>query len=57
MINLFTGLTALRTWTYFWVSQLGMLPGTVVYVYAGTQLARIESPSDVFRRAWSAASC
>jgi pyruvate/2-oxoglutarate dehydrogenase complex dihydrolipoamide dehydrogenase (E3) component/uncharacterized membrane protein YdjX (TVP38/TMEM64 family) len=47
MINLMAGLTALRTWTYFWVSQLGMLPGTVVYVYAGTQLARIESPSDV----------
>jgi pyruvate/2-oxoglutarate dehydrogenase complex dihydrolipoamide dehydrogenase (E3) component/uncharacterized membrane protein YdjX (TVP38/TMEM64 family) len=47
MINLLTGLTALRTWTFFWVSQLGMLPGTVVYVYAGTQLARIESPSDV----------
>ena len=47
MINLLTGLTALRTWTYFWVSQLGMLPGTVVYVYAGTQLARIDSPGDV----------
>jgi uncharacterized membrane protein YdjX (TVP38/TMEM64 family) len=47
MINLLTGLTALRTWTYFWVSQVGMLPGTVVYVYAGTQLARIESPGDV----------
>jgi pyruvate/2-oxoglutarate dehydrogenase complex dihydrolipoamide dehydrogenase (E3) component/uncharacterized membrane protein YdjX (TVP38/TMEM64 family) len=47
MINLLAGLTTLRTWTYFWVSQLGMLPGTVVYVYAGTQLARIESPGDV----------
>jgi pyruvate/2-oxoglutarate dehydrogenase complex dihydrolipoamide dehydrogenase (E3) component/uncharacterized membrane protein YdjX (TVP38/TMEM64 family) len=47
MINLLTGLTALRTWTYFWVSQVGMLPGTVVFVYAGTQLARIESPGDV----------
>ena len=47
LINLLAGLTALRTWTYFWVSQLGMLPGTVVYVYAGTQLARIESPGDV----------
>ncbi|HUG99468.1 MAG TPA: FAD-dependent oxidoreductase [Gammaproteobacteria bacterium] len=47
MINLLAGLTALRTWTFFWVSQLGMLPGTVVYVYAGTQLARIESPGDV----------
>jgi pyruvate/2-oxoglutarate dehydrogenase complex dihydrolipoamide dehydrogenase (E3) component/uncharacterized membrane protein YdjX (TVP38/TMEM64 family) len=47
MINLLAGLTALRTWTFFWVSQLGMLPGTVVFVYAGTQLARIESPGDV----------
>ncbi|MFU8895859.1 MAG: FAD-dependent oxidoreductase [Gammaproteobacteria bacterium] len=47
VINLLAGLTALRTRTYFWVSQLGMLPGTVVYVYAGTQLARIESPGDV----------
>ena len=48
VINLLAGLTALRTRTYFWVSQLGMLPGTAVYVYAGTQLARIESPGDVF---------
>jgi pyruvate/2-oxoglutarate dehydrogenase complex dihydrolipoamide dehydrogenase (E3) component/uncharacterized membrane protein YdjX (TVP38/TMEM64 family) len=47
LINLFAGLTSLRTWTYFWVSQVGMLPGTVVYVYAGTQLARIETPGDV----------
>jgi pyruvate/2-oxoglutarate dehydrogenase complex dihydrolipoamide dehydrogenase (E3) component/uncharacterized membrane protein YdjX (TVP38/TMEM64 family) len=47
MINLLAGLTHLRAWTYAWVSQLGMLPGTVVYVYAGTQLARIESPRDV----------
>ena len=28
----------MRTWTYLWVSQLGMLAGTIVYVYAGTQL-------------------
>ncbi len=48
MINLLAGLTGLRTWTYFWVSQVGMLPGTAVYVYAGTQLAQIESPGDVF---------
>ncbi|WP_206208975.1 hypothetical protein, partial [Vogesella mureinivorans] len=33
--------------TYYWVSQLGMLPATVVYVYAGTQLASIESPGDI----------
>jgi pyruvate/2-oxoglutarate dehydrogenase complex dihydrolipoamide dehydrogenase (E3) component len=33
------GLTPIRTWTFYWVSQLGMLAGTVVYVYAGAQLA------------------
>jgi pyruvate/2-oxoglutarate dehydrogenase complex dihydrolipoamide dehydrogenase (E3) component len=32
------GLTPIRTWTYLWVSQLGMLAGTIVYVYAGTTL-------------------
>ncbi len=37
-INLLMGLTPIRTWTYLWVSQLGMLAGTLVYVYAGTQL-------------------
>ncbi len=43
VINLLMGLTKLRTWTFYWVSQLGMLLGTLVYVNAGTQLARIES--------------
>jgi pyruvate/2-oxoglutarate dehydrogenase complex dihydrolipoamide dehydrogenase (E3) component/uncharacterized membrane protein YdjX (TVP38/TMEM64 family) len=43
VINLLMGLTALRTWTFYWVSQLGMLAGTLVYVNAGTQLARIDS--------------
>jgi len=37
-INLLMGLTPIRTWTYLWVSQLGMLAGTLVYVYAGTTL-------------------
>ena len=37
-INLLMGLTPIRTATYFWVSQLGMLAGTIVYVYAGTKL-------------------
>lgn len=46
-VNLLMGLTPIRTWTYFWVSQLGMLLGTVVYVNAGTQLARIEALSDI----------
>ncbi|MCW9025111.1 MAG: dihydrolipoyl dehydrogenase [Gammaproteobacteria bacterium] len=43
MINLLMGLTQIRTWTYLWVSQVGMLAGTIVYVNAGTQLAQIES--------------
>jgi pyruvate/2-oxoglutarate dehydrogenase complex dihydrolipoamide dehydrogenase (E3) component/uncharacterized membrane protein YdjX (TVP38/TMEM64 family) len=47
VVNLAMGLTPIRTRTYFWVSQLGMLLGTIVYVNAGTQLARIESPRDI----------
>jgi pyruvate/2-oxoglutarate dehydrogenase complex dihydrolipoamide dehydrogenase (E3) component/uncharacterized membrane protein YdjX (TVP38/TMEM64 family) len=42
-INLLFGLTKMRSWTFYWVSQAGMLAGTVVYVLAGTQLARIDS--------------
>ena len=45
IINLLMALTPIRTWTFYWVSQVGMLAGTVVYVNAGTQLARIESPA------------
>ncbi len=47
VINLVMGLTPLRTWTFYWVSQVGMLAGTVVYVNAGTQLAKIESLSGI----------
>ena len=43
VINLLMGLTAMRTWTYAWVSQLGMLAGTLAYVNAGTQLAQVSS--------------
>lgn len=42
-INLLIGLTPIRVWTYYWVSQAGMLAGTMVYVNAGTQLAGIDS--------------
>ena len=38
VVNLVMGLTKIRTWTFYWVSQLGMFAGTVVYVYAGTKL-------------------
>ncbi len=47
MVNLVMGLTRIRTLTYMWVSQLGMLLGTVVYVNAGTQLAQIDSLSGI----------
>jgi pyruvate/2-oxoglutarate dehydrogenase complex dihydrolipoamide dehydrogenase (E3) component/uncharacterized membrane protein YdjX (TVP38/TMEM64 family) len=45
VINLVMGLTPIKTRTFYWVSQLGMLAGTIVYVNAGTQIARIESLS------------
>ncbi|MBV9192248.1 MAG: FAD-dependent oxidoreductase, partial [Betaproteobacteria bacterium] len=47
LINLVLGLTAMRAWTFYWVSQIGMLPGTLVYSNAGTQLAAIDSPSRI----------
>lgn len=47
VVNLVMGLTRMRTWTFFWVSQMGMLPGTIAYVNAGTQLGSIESLGDV----------
>lgn len=47
VINLLMGLTAMKTWTYFWVSQAGMLAGTIVYVAAGTELGKLESPGDI----------
>jgi uncharacterized membrane protein YdjX (TVP38/TMEM64 family) len=43
VINLLMGLTRIPTWTFFWVSQLGMLAGTIVFVNAGTQISKIES--------------
>jgi pyruvate/2-oxoglutarate dehydrogenase complex dihydrolipoamide dehydrogenase (E3) component/uncharacterized membrane protein YdjX (TVP38/TMEM64 family) len=43
VINLAMGLTAMKARTFYWVSQVGMLLGTIVYVNAGTQLARIDS--------------
>jgi uncharacterized membrane protein YdjX (TVP38/TMEM64 family) len=45
VINLLMGLTRIKTTTFFWVSQLGMLAATVVFVNAGTQISQIESTS------------
>lgn len=47
IINLVMGLTPIRTWTFAWVSQIGMFAGTIVYVNAGTQLGRIDSLSGI----------
>lgn len=47
LVNLLMGLTRIRTATFYWVSQVGMFLGTIVYVNAGTQLAGIESLSDI----------
>jgi uncharacterized membrane protein YdjX (TVP38/TMEM64 family) len=47
LVNLAMGLTALPTRTFYWVTQVAMLPGTIVYVNAGTQLAAVKSLSDV----------
>ncbi|MFH2122196.1 MAG: TVP38/TMEM64 family protein [Pseudomonadota bacterium] len=54
VINLAMGLTSIRLSTYYWVSQLGMLPATMVYVNAGKELGKLEklagilSPSLIF---------
>jgi uncharacterized membrane protein YdjX (TVP38/TMEM64 family)/ferredoxin len=48
MINLVMGLTTMRLRTFYWVSQLGMLPGTFVFVNAGSELGRLTSPAGIF---------
>jgi pyruvate/2-oxoglutarate dehydrogenase complex dihydrolipoamide dehydrogenase (E3) component/uncharacterized membrane protein YdjX (TVP38/TMEM64 family) len=47
LINLLMGVTVIKAWTFYWVSQIGMLAGTFVFVNAGTQLAQIESLSGI----------
>jgi pyruvate/2-oxoglutarate dehydrogenase complex dihydrolipoamide dehydrogenase (E3) component/uncharacterized membrane protein YdjX (TVP38/TMEM64 family) len=46
-INLLMGLLPIATWRYYWVSQLGMLPATAVYVNAGTQLGMLQSAAGI----------
>ncbi|GAA4651573.1 TVP38/TMEM64 family protein [Kistimonas scapharcae] len=45
IINLVMGLTPIRAWTFYWVSQVGMLAGTMVYVNAGAQLGQVKELS------------
>lgn len=48
VINLAMGLTSIKAWTFYWVSQVGMLLGTAVYINAGTQLSQLDSLSGIF---------
>lgn len=48
MINLVMGLTRMKIRRYYWVSQAGMLPGTIVFVNAGSQLGKLETVSGIF---------
>ncbi|UWU16920.1 FAD-dependent oxidoreductase (plasmid) [Rhizobium sullae] len=47
LVNLAMGLTRMPVRTFAWVSQLGMLPGTIVYVNAGKQLASVQTAGDI----------
>lgn len=47
LVNLLMGLTPIRVSTYYWVSQLGMLPGTFVFVLAGSELATLTSTGNI----------
>jgi uncharacterized membrane protein YdjX (TVP38/TMEM64 family) len=47
VINMVMGLTTMKLFTFYWVSQLGMLPGTMVFVNAGKELGKIDSLSGI----------
>jgi uncharacterized membrane protein YdjX (TVP38/TMEM64 family) len=48
VLNWLCGLTTMRVWPFFWVSFVGMLPGTAVYVNAGNEIAKIDSMGNIF---------
>lgn len=47
VINLLMGLTKIRLITFYWVSQVGMIAGTMVFVNAGKELGKIKNMSDI----------
>lgn len=47
MINLLMGLTTLRIWTFYWVTQLGKLPYKVIFTYTGTELSKLNTPAEL----------
>lgn len=48
LTNLLVGLTAISVWRNLWITFLGMTPGTILYVHAGTQLAELRSVSEIW---------
>lgn len=47
LVNILMGLTNIKIWNYIWITYVGMLPGTLVYVYAGRKMAELDSPSEI----------
>lgn len=47
VINVVMGLTSIRLWTYVWITFVGMIPGTFIYVYAGRRISEISSPGEI----------
>jgi uncharacterized membrane protein YdjX (TVP38/TMEM64 family) len=47
IINLCMGITRIKAWSFYWITQLGELPANFIYVYAGTNIAAINKPSDI----------
>jgi uncharacterized membrane protein YdjX (TVP38/TMEM64 family) len=48
LVNVAAGLSRMKTWTFFWISFVGMLAGTFVYVNAGTELGKVNAFEDIF---------
>jgi uncharacterized membrane protein YdjX (TVP38/TMEM64 family) len=47
LLNILSGLTKIKPWTFFWTTFIGIIPGSAIYVFAGTQLGSINSTSDI----------
>lgn len=47
VINILMGLTSIRLWSFIWITFVAMVPGNLVYVYAGRKIAEINSPSEI----------
>ncbi|MEJ2314596.1 MAG: TVP38/TMEM64 family protein [Nitrospirota bacterium] len=47
LLNYFAGITRMPVSSFVWTTALGMLPGSVVYAFAGNELGRIESPGEI----------